>query len=195
MTWRVALHGFPAWRVNLLDLIILTILDEGCKQWSSSLWNIFHFPFSSLLGPNIQLRILFSNTLSLYSSLNVRDHVSQPYSTPGSIIVLYILYHSPYWFYFIKSSSVGLYGSYNYSVSLLACRDDCLLTCSQKTDWEILIIIQSHWWCFNKTKAGRSFRMQYTEHIKALTQPVIKLNFAERIFNTNHAYTNIGTNL
>ena len=38
-------------------------------------------PFSSLLGPNIRLRILFSNTLSLRSSLNVRDHVSQPYST------------------------------------------------------------------------------------------------------------------
>ena len=34
------------------------------------------------------LRILFSNTLSLYSSLNVRDYVSQPYSTTGNIIVL-----------------------------------------------------------------------------------------------------------
>ena len=31
-------------------------------------------PFSSLLGPNIRLRILFSNTLSLHSSLNVRVH-------------------------------------------------------------------------------------------------------------------------
>ena len=35
---------------------------------------------ASLLGSNIRLRILFSNTLSLHSSLNVRDHVSQPYS-------------------------------------------------------------------------------------------------------------------
>ena len=28
---------------------------------------------------------------SLHSSLNVRDHASQPYSTTGNIIVLYIL--------------------------------------------------------------------------------------------------------
>jgi hypothetical protein len=34
-----------------------------------------HFPFASLLGSDIRLRILFSNTLSLYSSLNVRDNV------------------------------------------------------------------------------------------------------------------------
>ena len=50
-----------------------------------------HSLFASLLGPNIRLRILFSNTLSLHSSPNVRDHVSQPYSTTGNIIVLYIL--------------------------------------------------------------------------------------------------------
>ena len=30
-------------------------------------------------------------TLSLHSSLNVRDHVSQSYNTTGNIIVLYIL--------------------------------------------------------------------------------------------------------
>jgi hypothetical protein len=34
---------------------------------------------------------LFSNTLSLYSSLTVRDHVSHPHRTTGKIIVLYIL--------------------------------------------------------------------------------------------------------
>ena len=41
------------------------------------------------MSPNIRVRILFSNTLSLHSSLNVRDHVSQPYSTTtlGNIIV------------------------------------------------------------------------------------------------------------
>ena len=48
-------------------------------------------PFSSLMDPNNRLRILFSKTLSLHSSLNVGDHVSQPYSTTGNIIVLYIL--------------------------------------------------------------------------------------------------------
>ena len=47
--------------------------------------------FASLLGPNIRLRILFLNTLNLHSSLNVRDHVSQPYSTTGNIIVLNIV--------------------------------------------------------------------------------------------------------
>ena len=46
-------------------------------------------PFSSHLSSNICLRILFSNTLSLHSSLHVRDHVSQPYSTTGHIIGLY----------------------------------------------------------------------------------------------------------
>ena len=35
----------------------------------------------------------------------------------------------------------------------------------------------------------------YTEHIQAVTQPLIKSNFAEHIFNTHHTYTNIETNL
>jgi len=39
----------------------------------------FHSPvISSLLGPNIILNNLFSNTLSLRSSLNVSDQVSHP---------------------------------------------------------------------------------------------------------------------
>jgi hypothetical protein len=37
---------------------------------------------------------LFSNTLSLWSSLNVRHHVSRPYKTTGRIMVLYTL--TPY---------------------------------------------------------------------------------------------------
>ena len=64
---------------------------EWYKLWNSSLWSLLHSLFASLLGPNIRLRILFSNTLSLDSSLNVRDYVSQPYSTTDNIIVLYIL--------------------------------------------------------------------------------------------------------
>ena len=75
--------------LNFLDLITLTILGERYKLWSSSLWSLLHSQFSSLLGSNIHLRILFSNTLRLDSSLNVRDHVSQPYSTIGNNIVLY----------------------------------------------------------------------------------------------------------
>jgi hypothetical protein len=46
---------------------------------------------SSLFGPNILLSTLFSNTLRLCASLNIRDHVSHPYRTTGKIIVLYIL--------------------------------------------------------------------------------------------------------
>ena len=54
-------------------------------------WSNLHSPTESLLGPNIRLRILFSNTLSQHSSLNVKDHASHPYSTTGNIIVSYIL--------------------------------------------------------------------------------------------------------
>ena len=55
------------------------------------LWSLLHSPYSSLLGPSIRLRILFSITLTLRSSLNVTDHTSQPCCTNGKIIVLYIL--------------------------------------------------------------------------------------------------------
>jgi hypothetical protein len=39
----------------------------------------------SLLGPNILLSTLFSNTLSLRSSLNVSDQVSHAYKTTGML--------------------------------------------------------------------------------------------------------------
>ena len=48
-------------------------------------------PTSSLLGPNILLNTIFSNTLSFLSSLNVSDQVSHPYKTKDKIIFLYIL--------------------------------------------------------------------------------------------------------
>jgi phosphate starvation-inducible membrane PsiE len=46
---------------------------------------------SFLFGANILLSVLLSDTLSLCSSLNVRDQVSHPYRTTGKIVVLYIL--------------------------------------------------------------------------------------------------------
>jgi hypothetical protein len=77
----------------LLDLIILIILNEDYKLFSSSLLNFLHPPVtSSLFDPNMLLSTLFSNALSLCSTLNVRDHVSNPYRTTGKIIVLYILF-------------------------------------------------------------------------------------------------------
>ena len=66
--------------------------DEEYRSLSSSLCSFLHFPVtSSLLGPNILLNTLFSNTLSLRSSLNVNDQVSHPYKTTNKIIVLCIL--------------------------------------------------------------------------------------------------------
>ena len=59
----------------LLDFITRTILGEQYRSLSSSLCNFLHSPVTpSLLGPNILLNTLFSNTLSLCSSLNVSDH-------------------------------------------------------------------------------------------------------------------------
>ena len=74
------------------DFITRTILGEEYKSFSSSLCNLLHSPVkSSLLGPNILLSIIFSNTLSFLSSLHVSDQVSHPYKTTGKIIVLYIV--------------------------------------------------------------------------------------------------------
>jgi hypothetical protein len=47
----------------------------------------------SPVGPNILLNTLFSNTLSLRSSLNLSDQVSHPYKTKDKIIFLYNLIH------------------------------------------------------------------------------------------------------
>jgi hypothetical protein len=85
-----ALHGYT--HLILLDLIILILLDEEYKLCSSSLCSFLHPPVTpSLFGPNIIHSTLFSNTVSLCSSLNARDYVSHPYRTRSKIIALYIL--------------------------------------------------------------------------------------------------------
>ena len=48
-------------------------------------------PILILFVSKYLLQDLFSSISSLHASLNVNDHVSQPYSTTGNIIVLYIL--------------------------------------------------------------------------------------------------------
>jgi hypothetical protein len=74
----------------LLDLIILITLGKEYKLQSSSLCSFLHTP-ATLLGPNILLSTLFSNTLSLYSYLIVRNQVSHPCCTDGKIEILNIL--------------------------------------------------------------------------------------------------------
>ena len=86
-----------------LDFTIRTVLGKEYRLFSSSLCSFLHSPAtSSLLGPNTLLNTLFSNTLSLRSSLNVSDQVSQPYKTTGKIMVLtylltYSIEQSPSW--------------------------------------------------------------------------------------------------
>jgi len=76
----------------LFDLITRKILGEEYRSLSYSLCSFLLSPItSSILGPNIPLNTLFSNNLSLLSSLNVSNQVSHPYKTTGKIIVLYIL--------------------------------------------------------------------------------------------------------
>ena len=76
----------------LLDFITRTIFGEQYRSLSSSLCSFLHSPVtSSLLGPNILLRTLFSNNFSLRNSRNMSDQVSHPYKTREKIIVLYVL--------------------------------------------------------------------------------------------------------
>ena len=76
----------------ILDFITCTILGEEYKTFNSSLCNLLHSSVtSSLLGPNIFLNTMFSNTLSFLSSRNVSYQASHPYKTTGKIIGLYIL--------------------------------------------------------------------------------------------------------
>jgi hypothetical protein len=75
----------------LLDVVILIIFGEMCKLWSYSLCSCLQLPIvSSFFGPDILLSTLFSNTLSLFPSFNIRDQVSHPYETRGRIVVFYI---------------------------------------------------------------------------------------------------------
>ena len=64
--------------LNTLELI-------GTDYRGSAFLSLFHSPFVSFQDKYIYLKNPY-----LHSSLNVRDLVSQPYSTTGSITVLYI---------------------------------------------------------------------------------------------------------
>ena len=75
----------------LFDLITRTTVGEN-RSLSSSSCSFLHSPVtSSLLGPNIFLHALYSNTRSLRSFFSVSDQVSHPYKTIGKIIFVCIL--------------------------------------------------------------------------------------------------------
>ena len=76
-----------------LYLINRTIFGEQYRSLSSSLCSFLHSPVTSyLLGQNALLNTLFSNTLSLRSSISVSDQVSYPCQTTGKIVSLCILF-------------------------------------------------------------------------------------------------------
>ena len=73
----------------LPDLITLLLFGEENRSSSSSLYSLLHSTVTlSLLGPNILLLTLFSNTLILCSFMSVIDQVSHPRKTRCKIIVV-----------------------------------------------------------------------------------------------------------
>ena len=85
------IHATCAAHLILLDFITRKISGEQYRSLSSSLCSLLHSPVtSSLQRPNILFNTMFSNTLSLSSSIIASDQVSHPYKTRGNVIILHI---------------------------------------------------------------------------------------------------------
>jgi uncharacterized membrane protein len=79
----------PTHRI-LLNMITLIIFREMYKSRSSTLCNFLQPSIAyALLGPNILFSTLFLYIVSLYSSVRMREQLSQPYKTTGKIILLF----------------------------------------------------------------------------------------------------------
>ena len=77
----------------ILNLITQVLYGEVYRSFNYSLCSFLHSHVtSSLLGLNILLNTLLSNTLCLHSSLSVRDQVSHPYKTIHTDM-LHIFWH------------------------------------------------------------------------------------------------------
>jgi len=104
------IHATRPAHLAVLDFIFQTVLGEEYRSLSFSLCSFLHYPVTtSVLGPNILLHTLFSNTLSLRSSLNVNDQISHPYKTTGKIISIKPgLTWTDWYFCYILTKCLGL---------------------------------------------------------------------------------------
>jgi len=66
------IHATCPSRPICLDLIIRKIFGEGYRSWS---WLLYSILPSSFLDPDIFLGCIFSNSLGLFSSLDVWDQI------------------------------------------------------------------------------------------------------------------------
>jgi hypothetical protein len=69
----------------LNDLYSRMIFGEKCRAWYSCFFFLYSPVTSSLSGPDIFLSTLFSDSISLCSSLSVRHQTSRPCKTTGKI--------------------------------------------------------------------------------------------------------------
>jgi len=88
-SFSLMLHASP---IPFSRFVHPNYIWSGAQVIKLLICSFVHSPAtSSLLGPNILLSTIFSNTLSLRYILYASDHISHPYKTTGKILILYIL--------------------------------------------------------------------------------------------------------